>query len=225
MNYSTILFDFDGTITPSLPLWLRAYQFALETYGIAIGAKEVVDSCFYRSWSDVVAHFDLSCEKEFGRLVHEGLENAFDEAKLFENVPDVLEELLMRNVKLGIVTSSMKRVVSQFLTAQGLDRYFTVVITADDITNFKPHPEPVFEALRRLEGLPESCLFIGDSSVDMMAATNAGTSKCLFFPQEHLQFYYADDPRLHQPDLVFERYSELMSLLVQEPAVSCMELN
>lgn len=214
MRYSTILFDFDGTLTHSLPSWMRAYQFALEQYGIKLPSDQVIDRCFYRPWESVVADFELPSLDDFGVHVNIGLEEAMTEAILFDDVEQVLDAACTRGIKLGIVTSSTRKVVKKFLAEKNLDGYFGTVITADDITNFKPHPEPVFMALGALEGEARESLFVGDSSVDMMAAESAGLDKCLFLPDEHELYYDFVQLKAHEPHIVFHRYSELLGKLV-----------
>jgi len=210
LRYETILFDFDGTLTHSLPLWMRAYQFALSQYGIDLPSDQVIGKCFYRPWEDLVTDFELPCIIEFSKHVHVGLEAAMPEAVLFDDVEQVLETCHKRGIALGIVTSSTKRVVKQFIEENNLEGYFQTVITADDIINFKPHPEPVFKALDALQRDAKTCLFVGDSSADMLAAHSAGTEKALFLPDEHIIYYDFQTLRAHEPHVVFHKYSELL---------------
>lgn len=207
--YTTILFDFDGTLTHSLPVWLQAYQSALSGFGIRLTDDEVMRDCFYRPWDEIISRFNLPPRAEFGDRVLRGVEEYFDQAELFDGVCTVLEECRMNELKLGIVTSSSRSVVTEFLSAKGIADHFGVVVTADDTTNFKPHPEPIFMALSQLQSDPSESLFIGDSSVDMLASRAAGTDSGLFFPDEHFVFYSLDELRAHQPHFVFRSYFEL----------------
>ncbi|MDZ4836682.1 MAG: HAD family hydrolase [Candidatus Melainabacteria bacterium] len=213
MRYSTILFDFDGTLTHSLPLWMRAYQFALSKYGINLPSDQVIEKCFYRPWEDLVSDFELPSIADFSVHVHTGLEAAMPEAILFDDVMHVLETCRESGITLGIVTSSTKTVVKKFLADNNMEGLFNTVITANDITNFKPHPEPVFKALAEVGGDAKTCLFVGDSSVDMLAAGNAGCHKALFLPDEHIIYYDFVELKTHEPHYVFHRYSELLTTL------------
>lgn len=213
MRYSTILFDFDGTLTHSLPLWMRAYQFALSQYGIDLPSDQVIEKCFYRPWEDLIVDFELPSIVDFSAHVHIGLEAAMPEAILFEDVLHVLETCRSRGITLGIVTSSTKSVVKKFLSDNNMEGLFSTVITANDITNFKPHPEPVFKALAEIDGDATSSLFVGDSAVDMLAAENAGLDKALFLPDEHTSYYDFVALRAHAPHYVFHKYSELLTSL------------
>jgi pyrophosphatase PpaX len=212
-RHSTILFDFDGTLTHSLPLWLRAYQHAFQHFGINLTDAEVVSDCFYRPWAEVVQTFGVPSVAQFGEQVDEGLTLAFEDAEPFDGVVEALEELQGAAVKLGIVTSCNGSVVKRFLKAKSMDSYWGTVVTADDITNFKPHPEPVLLALTRLNSDPADTMFIGDSAVDMLAADAVDLDKGLFLPEVHQEFYEFDDLRTHNPDFIFHNYDELIDLL------------
>lgn len=196
---------------------MRAYQFALSQYGIKLASEEVIGRCFYRPWKDLVTEFELPSIDEFGTHVHVGLEAAMPEAVLFDDVETVLEACRVRGIKLGIVTSSSKKVVKKFIDENNLEGYFGCLITADDITNFKPHPEPVFKGLAEVGGTPETSLFVGDSSVDMLAAASAGLHKALFLPDEHMIYYDFKELESHEPHLVFRKYAELLERLEPIP--------
>lgn len=173
--------------------------------------EEVVSKCFYRSWEEIVSRFSLPSVGEFSAHVHTGLEEAFADAYLFEGVGTVLEHCRGQGKKLGIVTSSTRKVVDKFIRMHRIDEYFESVVTADDITYFKPHPEPVFMALSILQRSIDDCLMIGDSSADMLAAQAAGVHKGLFYPDEHSVFYNFDDLKLHDPHHIFHSYADILA--------------
>lgn len=213
ITYSTILFDFDGTLTPSLPLWVQAFQYAFDKFGIALDSADVVRKCFYRSWDDIASSYGINATQEFRSHIHDGLDNAFLEAKLFDDVAEVLETCRSHNVNLGIVTSGRRKVVHHFLQSHGLSDYFGAVVTADDVREHKPDPAPVFKALTELNGNAEQSILIGDSQADLLAAKAAKIHKGLFFPHDHGIFYRMEELVSYEPNLVFHAYSELLPKL------------
>lgn len=170
---------------------------------------EVVTTCFYRDWHEIVARFNLPSLEEFESNVHTGLEIAFVDATLFDGVLPLLQRCKQSGTNMAIVTSSTRKVVSKFLDANNLTQFFGSIITADDTTNYKPHPEPVLTALQNVGGVVNECLFIGDSAVDMMAAHNAGVHKGLFYPHEHEPFVNLEELKRHDPHFVFHTYGEI----------------
>lgn len=211
--YSTILFDFDGTLTASLDLWLQAYRFAFAELGQAISDEVIVQRCFYRAFEEVVVEFSLPSKVQFAELVQLGLWEAFEHAKLFTGVREVLEYCRNEKFKLGIVTSSPRKIVERALLALNINAYFNSIVTADDIINFKPHPEPVLLALRNLDSSAYESLFIGDSVADILAGRAAGTQTGLFFPEAHDQFYDFERLIEAEPHFVFRHYDELIRWL------------
>jgi len=208
-KYSTILFDFDGTLSPSLHLWVRAYQHAFAQLGVHLDGEHIISNCFYVPWADLVSRYELPSVDAFRDHVHDGLDQAFLEARLFDGVIEFLDECMSNDVKLGIVTSSVRKIVDRFLVSHDLQRYFATVVTADDITNHKPHPEPVLLALSHLNIDADRGLFIGDSEYDLRAARAAGMQSALFFPHEHHVYYDFEVLMGHGPGFVFHNYSEL----------------
>ena len=66
MKFRAALFDFDGTLAPSLPLWVSAYQLALRSFGIEASDEEVLASCFFRDYADVAAHYGRFDAEQLG---------------------------------------------------------------------------------------------------------------------------------------------------------------
>lgn len=86
-----------------------------------------------------------------------------------------LKELLkwlQPQVKTAVVTNrtdTIARVLSKF----GLDPWFDLVVSANDVTLPKPHPEPLLKALSHFGVDSREMLYIGDSGVDEAAARAA----------------------------------------------------
>lgn len=209
-RYSAILFDFDGTLTHSLPLWMNAYQNAMAHFGVKMSGEEVVTNCFYRPWQEVAGKFDLPSVKQLEEKVLESLEEEFADATLFEGVMHTLAACRSKDTKLAIVTSSGQRIVEKFLRTHDISDYFGSVVAADHVKQHKPHPEPVLLALSQLELSTQQTLMIGDSPVDMRAAKAAKVTDALFFPDVHHTFYDFEELRKHNPHFIFHSYSELM---------------
>ncbi len=215
MPYQTILFDFDGTLTPSLELWLQAFQHALAHYERELPEKTIIQRFFYREYEEVADEFDLPSGPEFGRHVHEGLTLAFAAPQLYPGVRDVLEWCRASDIPLGLVTSSPRPQVMRALEALDIGRCFQAIVTGDDITHYKPHPEPVQKALAHLDADPAGALFVGDYTADVLAGHAAGTQTALFLPERHGRFYDFAALRATQPAFIFTDYQELQAHLQQ----------
>ena len=208
-SYSTILFDFDGTLTSSLELWLQAYRYGLAKFDLDVTDEVIVARCFYRDFDLVAKEFNLSCAIQFEKMVKEGLDIVFEEAKVFSGVKEVLTNCANHNIELAVVTSSPRATVEKALQTLDIASFFSVVVTADDVENFKPHPEPVLLALKKLGAKKDCVLMIGDSQADMLAGQAAGIKTGLFYPEAHSQFYDFQELLETEPHFVFHHYDEL----------------
>lgn len=83
-----------------------------------------------------------------------------------------------------------------FLDHFNLTRYFDVVVTALTAEHTKPYPDPILFAAQKMGVAPESCLMIGDTTVDMRAGRSAGAQTvgvlCGFGEEEELKRSGAD---------------------------------
>ncbi len=217
MRYSTMLFDFDGTLTNSLELWLQSYHFAFSKFNFTHSDEVLIKKCFYRSLNDVAKEFNLPAE-EFRVHLNNGLRNAFENPALFEGVMDILHACIESGAKIGLVTSSGAEVVHKALRFMKIDSFFSTVVTADDIQHHKPHPEPVLLAMKRLDSQADSTMFVGDSQADILAGHAAGTDTALFYPSVHERFYELKALSETKPHFIFGDYSELSTHLFNTSA-------
>jgi HAD superfamily hydrolase (TIGR01509 family) len=79
-----------------------------------------------------------------------------------------------QNLKTALVTSASAASVSRILEAHKLTLLFDAVVTGDDVSNHKPHPEPYHLAAARLQVSPKECLVYEDSDVGVMSASRFG---------------------------------------------------
>jgi len=107
--------------------------------------------------------------------------------------------------RLGIVTTRSQRDAETFLEEHGLTGLFGTIVTRESFHRLKPHPGPVELAARQLNLLPERCVMVGDTAVDMRAARAAGAWAlavlCGFGESDELQVAGAHAILLHITDV------------------------
>lgn len=213
MKYRAALFDFDGTLTPSLPLWVKAFHIAVEKVGASYTDEEVIRLFFYRGWAEAAAELKFESLEAFREEIHRGLRIAFTEAVLFPDVIAVLDRCRANGLRTAIVTSAPRVVLEDVIPRLQIHEHFDYVICADDVTNFKPHPEPVLTTLGALKCLPHEAIMIGDSTADILAGKAAGTATALFLTAGHSPFHKEDALRATNPDHIFSHHRELHSII------------
>jgi HAD superfamily hydrolase (TIGR01509 family) len=101
-------------------------------------------------------------------------------ARMAEAVPikagvrEILAELKTRNIPAAVATSSRSPHALGHLGTAGLLDEFATIVTRDDVTHPKPHPEPYLTAASRLGVDPRQCLAVEDSHSGVRAAHAAG---------------------------------------------------
>jgi pyrophosphatase PpaX len=128
--------------------------------------------------------------------------------KPYPDVVDVVASLAGRGVRLGVVTSKLRSGAERGLKVAGLTDFFHTVVSADEVSRAKPHPEPVIAALTRLGIEARNAVFIGDSPHDIAAGREAGvtTAGVLWGP------FGREDLTQASADYLLESPAEILTL-------------
>jgi pyrophosphatase PpaX len=95
-------------------------------------------------------------------------------ADLHEGIDNVLRFLKDRKITIALFTGKGKWTTDITLRAFGLEGYFDLIVTGNDVEHHKPHPEGILQALERFGLQPSQALMVGDSVSDAKAAHSAG---------------------------------------------------
>jgi pyrophosphatase PpaX len=210
---TTFLFDLDGTIIDSIELILRSYRHTMALHR-SDEPMPPDDMWIQGLGTPLWAQFGQITEdkEEIERMVqtyrtynlthHDAL------VRPYEGVVEEILRLKENRKKLGVVTSKLRDGAMRGLRISALDDAFDVVIGCDDVTNSKPHPEPVLKAVEELGVKPIETVFVGDSRHDMESGRAAGvkTAAVLWGP-----FGRADLEDL-SPDYWLEKPQDLREL-------------
>ena len=116
---------------------------------------------------------------------------------LVPGVDAMLAQLAERGrFPLAVVSARDEHGTRAFLDQFNLTRHFDVIVTALTAAHTKPYPDPIIYAAQKMGVAPESCLMIGDTTVDMRAGKSAGAQTvgvlCGFGEEEELRRVGAD---------------------------------
>jgi HAD superfamily hydrolase (TIGR01549 family) len=92
--------------------------------------------------------------------------------KEFEGTRPALSSLRELGIKIGVVSN--RKYARRAVRLSGIADLTDVVIGLEDVTNPKPHPEPLLLALERLSSPPDEAMYVGDTDIDVMTASAAG---------------------------------------------------
>jgi phosphoglycolate phosphatase len=93
---------------------------------------------------------------------------------IFEGVPEMIAAIVRAGLPWGVVTNKSRRFTDPLTAAMPLFASAGAIVSGDTTPHAKPHPEPLFEAARRLQIDPARCVYVGDDERDIVAGLAAG---------------------------------------------------
>ena len=219
-KYTHIFFDWDGCLADTLGIWMELYKRSLWNRRIQADPQAIVRELF-NDWSGP-ARFGVQDVEAFGREIICGLEDRIAEVALNHNARWILERLQRANKKTAILTGSKRSFVQPVLARECIEQLVDLLVSLDDVTHHKPHPEAVEKALQMLDpagphaeskGLREQTIMVGDSTKDIEMGKNAGISTVLYFPDKNRRFYDPEWLESYRPDFKIRDFDELEDIL------------
>lgn len=218
----TVIFDLDGTLANTCGDMLDATNACIAAMGLAPqlsygvddalalrGARAMLRESFTR-----LGHFsdeaDLAAEIEvqFPNFVSHYTAQLDKHSVLYDGVVDAVTGLRAAGFKVGVCTNKPGAQAEELLTRLGVRHLFASLIAADTLPVRKPHPQPLFEAVRRAGGDPTQAMLIGDTVTDRDTARNAGMA-CVLVTFSPLGHSVAD----LQPDALLHDYKDLRGIV------------
>ena len=213
MKYTSILFDFDGTLANTNGLVMGSWKHAFRVLRNIEQSEDVIKKTFGEP-------LGVSMQKFFPEVpVEEAIEiyrshqkDIFEELiEPFPGMVELIKGLKARSYKVAITTSRLGNSTMVGLRKFGLDDVFDVIVTANDTTKHKPDPEPVLITLEKLGAKSEEALMIGDSMFDIKCAHNAGVKAVLVGWAEAVTEEDLNGP--DRPDYFIETAEDLFDLV------------
>jgi len=184
-----VIFDFDGVITDSEILHLRAFNRVLSQYDIEITTEDYYKD--YLGLTDVECFEALTDEGRL-KLDTEGIANLvkqknkiFEEmvksdSRIIDGVIDMLEMLKRNGIRMAICSGALLREIELILEQAQLYHFFEAIVSAEQIKRGKPDPEGLVLTLGKLNHderdaiLADECIVIEDSHWGLEAAEAGG---------------------------------------------------
>jgi phosphoglycolate phosphatase len=189
-RFDLILFDLDGTLIETAPEIADAVNDTLRRFDlpgvsqqqvsdwIGLGTRELLlaalafsgktDAAAVRtsaSFALIAAEFDKHYQRRCGRR-----------SQLYPRVRETLVALRERGVKLALVTNKEGRYTRAVLNAHQLAPLFDRIVSGDTLPGKKPDPAGIESCLAAFHVPRQRALFVGDSSIDVATARNAGVA-------------------------------------------------
>ena len=174
---AAVLWDMDGTLVDTEPAWIAAERGLVAEFGgvwTEEDALSMVGSPLLGAAAILQRHgVDLPLEEIVDRLLADVEAAVARELVWRPGALELLAELRAAGVPCALVTMSYRRFAEAVL-AQGAAEEFTVLVTGDEVTQDKPHPEPYLRAARLLGVDVTRCVAIEDSRTGVASALASG---------------------------------------------------
>lgn len=180
-----VIFDMDGVLIDARDWHFEALNEALEMFGFTITREEHLGSFDGLPTRDKLNQ--LSESRGLPRSIHSLINTVKQERTLRiaaqKCYPQAHHLILMAalkrsGIKIGLATNSVRATTEAMLTAAGLIHFFDVIVTNQDVTQAKPHPEIYNTAMERLNVRAEHTLVVEDNPHGVAAATASGALVC-----------------------------------------------
>jgi beta-phosphoglucomutase family hydrolase len=172
-----LIFDLDGTLADTMPVHFGAYKHILADYGIdftpelfgtlagvpAVDTIKKLNEQFGTQMDpEKIGHFK---EAEYEKIMHK--------MKPVEPVVDLVKKYHGK-LPMAVGTGGYKRLAWKSLEILGLDNYFDILVSSEDVEHPKPHPDTFLKCAELLGVEPEYCQVFEDGNLGIQAAEAAG---------------------------------------------------
>jgi HAD superfamily hydrolase (TIGR01509 family) len=174
------IFDMDGVITNTEPLYLAVIRKILTDLNLAITEKELqsyVGLSSEMTWQ--VSKEKYGIPQDLNWLVDNEQNKIFEALQEMNNleiiagIPELIKFLQENDFKIGLATSSPRRNVDLILQKLQLTDCFEEIVSGEEVTNGKPHPEIFLTCAARLGVKPDHCFVLEDSPHGVEGANSA----------------------------------------------------
>lgn len=217
-DFEAVIFDMDGVLTDSEPIWKVAMEEAFTFVGspltkqdfqrtVGLRIDEVVAYWFhYKPWENYDAKF---VEK---RIIQNMIRLLSEQATPLPGVLESLAFFMEMGLKIGLATSSYEVLIETILTALNIKSYFQTVHSAEYELYGKPNPAVYLSAAKHLDVAPTKCLVIEDS-LNGVIAGKAARMTVFCVPEKT----HNPEPKLIVSDKIFDNLNDIITYFQVNP--------
>src|SRR5215469_11710325 len=209
-----LTFDLDGVLADSEPWWNKVDTKLLAEHGVSyrgeyhrnvLGVSYRIAVEFYKNAFQICAPVEELMRRR-GEIATDFFANRVG---LFPSAKTTLEQLREIKLPLAVATSSVSGSARPFLERTGIQDFFDVIVTGDEVQRGKPHPDIYLRTAKKLGIAPQVCLVIEDALAGI-AAAKAANMRVAAIPDKR----FVDQREYEtQADYVLRNLSEIPALI------------
>lgn len=196
-----VIFDMDGLLIDSEPLWQEAGSETLSTFGINLTDEQYHSSTGLRTpeWIDHwFGYFGIDkahAPEAIKTIEATAIAKIKARGEALPGVEYIMNYFHSRNIPIAIASSSPMKLIDEVVEKLSIGQFLQVKTSAENLAYGKPHPEVFINCAKELDMRPQHCLVFEDSFNGMIAA-KAAKMKCAVVPapsvQQELRWKAAD---------------------------------
>jgi len=174
-----LIFDLDGTLADTMPYHFNGWKRACQKFGADIDTAFLRKHTGSPGWiiaEEIIVRCKLNGSVSAEQILKEKLTEFYKQQHLIKAitpVTDIVRKYYGR-LPMAIGTGGHREAVERTLQVTDLRKYFEIIITANDVANFKPHPETFLKCAEMMNVKPEFIEVFEDAELGIEAAMEAG---------------------------------------------------
>ena len=172
-----LIFDLDGTLADTMPIHFIAWENAAAKYGIDFTPElfeKLAGIPLYPTVEKINQIFGTTIDpKEMGDLKEDEFEANMHLTPEIKVVTDLVRQHHGK-IPMAVGTGGSRRLALKTLEIIGLSGFFKVLVTSEDVANYKPHPETFLKCAEGIGVSPNDCEVFEDGILGIKAAQTAG---------------------------------------------------
>lgn len=204
-SFDAVIFDMDGVLIDSEPLWKIAMEEVFKSVGCSLTRKDFQKTVGLRLdeviqyWYEHTGWENATPKEVEEAIVRRMIELLNENGTPLTGVIETLEFLKLKGKKIGLATSSYAVLIDTVLNALYIRQYFDFTHSAENESHGKPHPAVYLTVADQLQIQPKKCLVIEDS-LNGIISGKAARMTVVCIPEKS----HSPEPKLSLADYHFD---------------------